>query len=410
LAVLVLSVATPSHAAQKAGDKPDDERPAAADSADGAGSADDSFDGLVTTAWQALAKRDVPAAKAAIADAVKKADDAGQKKEATQMVLLAASIEQFWRAVDAELKRLQPGDELDLNDVKAAVVEAKADSLTLHVEGKNQKKTRAALSGKWALAVAEHRLDNSPANKRILGAFWAVDPQGDRRQARKLWEAAQRGEPAVGELLALLDNSNIPAAADDNAMADDDADKAAPGEAGQGEPVEVPSKGKLTAAGKHLKETYGADIRGAKTPEQKLELSQTLVAAAADGDDPALRLALLRQAADLAATAGDTAAMDKVVAKMQKRFKIDVWEVKAEALTRAAAGAKSASIADVVRRSLELLSEWDNEEDAKAKKGHAKAAQKLDQAALLAAQRAHDPDLVSTVVDRKKQAHGDAKD
>jgi hypothetical protein len=409
-AVFAVAIAAVGRAAEKAGNEPAAEKAAASESTD---AADDSFDGQIRAAWQALAKRDVAAAKTAIAAAAGQAADAGQKKEAAQMQILAGSIEQFWRAIDAELKRLQPGDELDLAGSKAAVVESKADSLTLHIEGKNQKKSRAALPGRWALALAEHRFDNSPANKRLLGAFLAVDPQGDRKRARQLWQQAQRGEPVAGELVTLLDSANIPAAAGGKEMADGKSDggkpgAAKPGAAQPGDPGEVPSKEKLTAAGKRLKETYGADIRGAKTPEDKLELSQTLVRAAAETDDDAWRLALLRQALDLAAGAGKIAAMDEIVETMRHWFKIDAWEVNAEAFTRADAAAKAASIGDVVRRSLTLLADWDDQE-AKTKKGHAKAAQKLEQAALAAAQRAHDPDLVGSVVDRKKQAQADPK-
>jgi len=302
---------------------------------------------------------------------------------------------------------LQPGDELDVAGTKAAVVEAKGDSLTLHVEGKNQKKSRAALPGPWALALAEHRFDNSPANKRVLGAFLAVDPQGDRKRARKLWKEAERGEPATGELIALLNSANLPAqtGGNDKEMSGDESDK--PDAKVASEPVELPSKDKVTAAVKRLKETYGAELRGAKTPEKKLELSQTLIEAAAEGDDQAWRLALLRQALDLTAATGDASAIDEIVKTMQERFKIDEWEVNAEAFTRAAAAAKSDAIAEVVRRSLKLLTDWE-EQEGKVKKGHAKAAQKLDQAALLAAQRLHDPELVGAVVDRKK-AHVDSK-
>ncbi|HEX4142374.1 MAG TPA: hypothetical protein VHY91_02395 [Pirellulales bacterium] len=376
-----------------------------------AAGADQSFDGQIKTAWQALANRDVAAAKTAIADATKQAADTGQKKEVAQMQFLAGSVEQFWRDVDAELKKLQAGDELEIAGTKIAVVESKPDSLTLHIEGKTKKKSRAALPGRWAQAVAEHRLDlSSPANKRKLGAFLAVDPQGDRDEARQLWKAAQRGEPAAGELLSLLDNANIPAASKAKDIADDDSGHLQLGTMPlSGEPVNLPSKDKVTAAVKRVKETYAAEIRGAKSPDRKLELSKTLVKeASADGDDEAWRLALLRQALDLAAVAGNIDAMEEVVDVMKQRFKIDVWEVKAEALTRGVAAAKAPAVGDLVRHAVVLLEEHEAQAGA-AKKAHAKAAQKLDQAALAAAQKARDPELVSTLMDRKKQSSAESK-
>ena len=348
LTALVLAIATVGQAAEKAGNDSGKNEPGKAEST---GSAEDSFDGQIAAAWQALAHRDVAAAKTAIATAGKLAAGADQKKEAAQMLYLAGSIEQFWRDVDAELKRLQPGDELELRGTKVGVVESKADSLTLHIEGKNQKKSRAALPGRWALALAEHRFDNSPANKRKLGAFLAVDPQGDRQQARKVWKEAQRGEPAAGELLALLDSANIPAPVGGKETDEGESDQPKLGAMPlAGEPAELPSKDKLTAAGKRVKETYATEIRGAKSPERKLELSKTLIKAGSDSDDDqAFRLALFRQALDLAAGAGDQAVIEETIDTMKHFFKIDVWEVNAEACTRAATAAKAPAVGDVVR-------------------------------------------------------------
>jgi hypothetical protein len=406
-------------AAGQSAENADDETPAKkAASAPSPENADGTFDGRIAAAWQALAKRDVAAAKTAIADATGQIANGDQRGEVAQMQILIVSVDQFWREVDAELKRLQPGDELDLNNTKAAVVEAKADSLTLHVDGKNQKYARAALPGRWALALAEHRFDNSAANKRLLGAFLAVDPQGDRRRARQLWEKVQKGEPAAGELLSLMTHTNIPAGPSGKDVIGGDAGrgKAGKGKSGRGEPggnepdmlplpagpAELPSKDKLTAAGKRLKETYAAELRGAKSPESKLELSQTLIGAAAETDDDAWRLALLRQGLELSAGAGDVEAIDELIATMKRQFKIDGWEVNAEAFTRAAAAAKSATINVVVRRALKLLDQWEDQ-DPTTKAAHAKVAKKLDQVTVAAAHKAHDPELIKAAVGREKR-------
>ena len=192
------------------------------------------------------------------------------------MQLLTTCVDRFWQAVDAELKRLVPGDELDLAGTKVAVVESNPKSLTLHLVGKSEKHSRAALPGPWALAVAEHRFDNSSANKLFLGAFLAVDLQGDRQRARQIWQKAQPDEPTAGELLKLLANANIPAAPNPKELADGEPGEPAAVEASPpAEPGEIPSKEKLIAAGQRLKQTYVAELRGAKSPESKLALAQT---------------------------------------------------------------------------------------------------------------------------------------
>jgi hypothetical protein len=410
-----------------AAERPDAKSPDA-DKADGepAGSgpdkgADDSFDARVAAAWQALAQRDVERAKTAIATAAKQATAAEQKAEIGQLKLFALCIERFWQAVDAELKRLQPSDELDLGGTKVAVVETGPRGLTLHLGGKNQRYSRLAMPGPWALAVAEHRFDNSPPNKLLLGAFLAVDPQGDRSQARKIWEKAQRDEPTAGELLKLLASANIPAAAsiparrgkeaaeeqsdaaapDEKEMAKGKRKKAAADDPPPAEPAEAPSKEKLITASRKVKETYAAEIRAAKSSESKLELSETLFHAGAVNDDDSMRLALMRQALDLAAGAGSASAIDEIVDKTGRWFKIDAWEMSADAITRAAAGAKPESVGEIVRRAVVLLADWEGEEKA-ANKAHSKLAQKLEQAALSAAHRVRDPQLVDAVITRKK--------
>ena len=364
----------------------------AADPAD----ADDSFAGHMKATWQALASRQVAEAKTEIAAAAKQAKEADEKTEAGRMQLLVKCVERFWAAVDAELKRLVVGDELKLDGTMAAVVQSDPKGITLHVEGKNQRFGRDALPTFWARAIAEHRFDDSAANKLLMGAFLTVEPEGDRKAARKLWEAAEFREPSASELLPLLTSDYISpqvAKGGKNRASSDSSPPVAK--------VDIPGKDDLAAAAKRFKESYAADVKAAKTPEQKLELSQKLIEAAGSADSDAWRWTLLHEALLLAAATADPDEIDKMVKPLDERFKIDPWEVNAEAFTRAAAGAKGDGIAEVVRRCLQLLDDWEGQ-TAAVKRSHAKAAQKLDQAALAAARKARDNDLVNSVIDRKK--------
>jgi hypothetical protein len=420
LTMAALGMVAPGARGAEAGGKEAADR--AAERVPAENGADDSFDGHVAAAWQALAKRDVEQAKSEIANAAKGAKGADQKAELGQLKLLALCIERFWQAVDAELKRLVAGDELDLSGTRVSVVESSPKGLTLHVEGKNQKKSRDALPGRWALAVAEHRFDNSPANKLLLGAFLAVDPQGDRNRARQVWQKAQSKDPHAGELLTLLASANIPPAPAGSGQRGGEmpAEKPAKGTGGKvagaadepappNEPAEIPNKEKLSIAARRLKEKYAAELRAAKTPESKLALSKTLLRKSMAGDDEVLRLSLMRQALDLAAAAGNTGAIDEIVETIGKWFKIDAWEVSAEAYTRAAVLAKPDLAGEIIRRAVALLAQWEAEDPA-ANKAHAKVASKLDQAALAAAHRVGDPDLIASVAERKKGPSSDAKE
>jgi hypothetical protein len=372
---------------------------AAADAAD----VDDSFGERMTAAWQELASRDVEQAKVEIEEGAKQAQTEAQQAEAGRMQLLALCIERFWREIDAELKRMIPGDELKIGDTMASVVQSDTKGITLHIEGKNQKHTRRDLPTSWAQALADHRFDSSAPNKLLMGAFLAVE-QGDRKKARQLWERAKRGEPSAGELLALLSSPHIPVGMTKDGKTVEDQN---PPDAGDSEtPVtkaDVPSGQALAAAQKQFKETYAGELRTAKTPERKLELSETLVEAAGTADDEAFRWVLLSQALELTAATADLPAIEKMVGRLDKHFKIEQWEVEAGAITRASAAAKGEMIAPVVHRALELLGTWESQ-DAAAKKAHAKIAQKLDQATLAAAHRANDTELVGAVIDRKKSS------
>jgi hypothetical protein len=362
--------------------------------------ADDSLASHMKAAWQALASRQVAEAKTEIAAAAKQAKEGDEKSEVARMQLLATCVERFWAAIDAELKRLVAGDELKVDGTMASVVQSDPKGITLHVEGKNQRQSREKLPAAWARAIAEHRFDDSAANKLLMGAFLSVEPEGDRRAARKLWETAQRREPAAGELLPLLSSAyisnQVAKAGKGKKQASSDDDSAPPAAK-----VDVPDKDDLAAAAKRFKESYAADVKGAKTPEQKLELSRKLVEAADSADGEAWRWTLLHEGLLLAAATADPEEIEKVVKRLDERFKIDLWEINAEAFTKAAGSAKADAIAEVVRRSLQLLGDWEGQSSA-VKRSHAKAAQKLDQAALAAARKAHDNDLVNSVIDRKK--------
>ena len=369
-----------------------------AHAADDPAAVGDTYAGHMKAAWQALANRKLPEAKTEMDAAARQAKGTDEQKEAGRMKVLATCVERFWTAVDAELKRLAAGDELKLDGTIAAVVQSDAKGITLHVEGKNQKYSREKLPTAWAQAIAEHRFDDSPANKLFLGAFLAVEPAGDRQAARKLWESAERREPMAGEVLPLLASSYISqqVAKGSKKKASSDAE-ASPAAA----KADVPGKDDLAAAAKRFKEQYAADVKGAKTPEQKLELSEKLVAAAETADGEAWRWTLLHEALLLSAATANPEAIEPVADAIEEHFKVDAWEINAEAFTRAAGAAKAEAIAKVVGHCVELLDDWEGQ-TAAAKRSHAKVAQKLDQAALAAARRARDSELVNSVIDRKK--------
>ena len=119
---------------------------------------------------------------------------------------LLGSLEQFWKLVGDGLSGLGAGEELVVQGVPVAVVEADRDRLVIKAEGTIRRYQFASIPTPivWAV-VRETFTPNDPHNKVHMGAFLATDPHGDRNRARQLWQDAAQAGLEVSQLMPELD-------------------------------------------------------------------------------------------------------------------------------------------------------------------------------------------------------------
>ncbi len=318
----------------------------------------------------ALAARDIESAKKKLAAARPLAVSEDDQTELARMNSLATYVAGFWDGVRESLKGLQVTDELRYGGVVAAVVDSDANGITLHTPGKNHEFTLKNMPAALAMVLAQRWFDQSATTKVFLGAFQAVDPQGDREEARRLWEAATAGGAPADDLIPLL-----------SGMA------ALPNPA-KGPAAESLNERQQALALKQLKTNFQADYKAAKTPELKAELGRKLFDLATDNENPAERFALLREALDLAAAGGNVMLIVEAADQLAGSIRLDPLDLKADSLARAA-GATNNPIAarEIAHAALGLL-------DAALQEKRAKPAGKLSQAAVNAARKAKDAELV----------------
>jgi hypothetical protein len=128
---------------------------------------------------------------------------------------LASAVRAFWEAVRQSMSQLEGTEELKIGNSVAIVVEVVGEVIIIREAGRNQrysihrKPNTRELPARLAVALAERWLKgDDPTSKLIVGAFLAVDPQGDRnRAAEYVQEAEQRGAESAALVQAALEGT-----------------------------------------------------------------------------------------------------------------------------------------------------------------------------------------------------------
>lgn len=167
-------------------------------------------------ARKALAERDLERADQQIDLAIVSAGDMSPELAARieREQALAAAVRAFWEAVGQSMSQLEGAEELKVADSIAIVVEVDGEIIIIREGGRNQRysirRTRNArpLPARLAQALAERWLKaDDPSRTLVIGAFLAVDPQGDLAKARDyVQEAEQKGAEAATLVLAALED------------------------------------------------------------------------------------------------------------------------------------------------------------------------------------------------------------
>jgi hypothetical protein len=163
----------------------------------------------IKAARKALAARDLAAAEEQIDLALVDASSDALRAEIDGEKALHHYIERFWNAVRESAKTLDTGHEFEVDGRTVIVVEISRDKkkLVLRSKGQNRDYTIEDLPADVAAGLAERWLAKDDVNSKVfVGAFLAIDAQGNRERGRRLLsEAKARGSDAAATVLAELD-------------------------------------------------------------------------------------------------------------------------------------------------------------------------------------------------------------
>ncbi len=280
-----------------------------------------------------MSEHDLAAARTHLESAASEAQTPEEQAEVDRLDALLGHLDEFWKAMDRIVGKLQPADTLPVGETFVAIVEATPDELTLKVAGRVRTYPTDDLPSKLVQALADERLAKDPATKAIVGTYHLVDPDGDKARARQLWtEASQQGidvEDLMPELTAWDDAS--------------------------GEPRVVHATAE--EAERAIKEKFKEQFARATGAAGKTQLAKELFTAGeATIEDPELRSALFREARDMAIAAGDPELAFEAIERLAGLKVIDILAVKAQALTAAAKNARGSSAQKtIVQTALQLV-------------------------------------------------------
>ena len=158
---------------------------------------------LLKAAQLALSGRDMATAGGHIATAAKLAKTPAEREFVGRVQTLYESVDVFWKSVHQAAGQLRNGEQLPTGDTTVMIVDVNDEGLLVRASGENRRYAVRDLPVHIAVALAERRLIRDQLRAHLcVGAFLAVDAQGDRRQA---FEDLQKAGPQGQDLIAVLE-------------------------------------------------------------------------------------------------------------------------------------------------------------------------------------------------------------
>jgi hypothetical protein len=179
--------------------KPEAAKPDAAKSA--------AFAAAVAAARVSMSKRNLTASKQRLQAATTNAQTDAEQAELDRLEILQDHLEQYWAGISKAVAAMQPVDEIVLtNSNRVAVIEASRTNLVVQWEGRRQNFRINAIPRELLWAITKTSFKPTAGSKLVVGAFLAMDEEGNRAQAARLWkEALQAGEEEGKSLLPELE-------------------------------------------------------------------------------------------------------------------------------------------------------------------------------------------------------------
>jgi hypothetical protein len=162
------------------------------------------FASAVDDVWSALRRHDWDEADSRHKGVEENAKDTDDQTIETGLGLLIHYHRDFWSAVEKAVEGYKGNEEIKVGDQVILIVEVTKDSVIIRDRGRNTTHPKRAIPARLAYAMAENWYRPDAASKLALGAWHAVEPDGDPAEARRLWTEAAAMGSEVSPLRAVL--------------------------------------------------------------------------------------------------------------------------------------------------------------------------------------------------------------
>jgi hypothetical protein len=167
----------------------------------------------LAAARAALGERNFKKASEQLDLALLEASSTETQTSVQRMQSLDEAVRAFWKAIGQRLAEMKPVDQLSVNGKEMVVVNVEPELFSVRFDGQTVEYSltkpptaKGALPVDMALWLAQDYLQEGDPNTKILvGAFLAVDPNGDRGRAQQLWQEASSQPGNVAKDLLELD-------------------------------------------------------------------------------------------------------------------------------------------------------------------------------------------------------------
>ena len=154
---------------------------------------------------RAIASRNIAASKKLVDAATANAKTDDEKAELDRLAALSSYMESFLRWVAQSMGTFEVMAAFPVGNEEIAIVESEPGKLIVRVRGQNKTYTLNNLNPRLVDFLLQDQLNLSADNLLLYGTYYAMDPQGDRNRARKIWGDAKRMGADIDALLPELD-------------------------------------------------------------------------------------------------------------------------------------------------------------------------------------------------------------
>ena len=339
----------------------------------------ETFRQTVADARNSMAAHDLVAGRDHLGEAALCAQTDEEKARVDRLGKMIKYLEMFWDGIGQAVGGLKGGEEFVVADTVVIVVEAGSDYVVVRAQGMNRRYATREIPHVLVMALADRWFADVASSKVLVGTYLAVDPKGDRERTRQLWEEAAGEGLNVTSLMPELERSLVGGS---GVLSDNSPD--------------APSTGRDTAEESQelVRRRFQSEYDRATSLPKKAALAKKLLATAKKaGDDLQVRLAMLREARDLAIASGEASvacdAIDVVAELQAADWQIgDVLLMKTEALSEVSGNAVGRTgQKEVAQQALKLFGEA-------VAIGRFDEARKLAPLAVDAAKKSKNPQLI----------------